>query len=64
MLFAYDTEQRLQMQGLGKPFALQEWWMEAGPAYFDETVDGVTRATTEASEAIKLRGSQPYASRK
>jgi hypothetical protein len=64
MLLAYDTEKRLQEQGLGKPFTLDEWWVEAGPAYFDETVVGVKKASAEATELIKARESKPYASGK
>jgi Cytosol aminopeptidase family, N-terminal domain len=64
MLLAYDTEKRLQKEGLGKPFTLEEWWVEAGPAYFDETVAGVKKASAEATDLIKARGSKPYASGK
>jgi hypothetical protein len=64
MLLAYDTEKRLQKEGLGQPFTLEEWWVEAGPAYFDETVAGVKKASAEATDLIKARGSKPYASGK
>jgi hypothetical protein len=64
MLLAYDTDKRLQKEELGKPFALEEWWVEAGPAYFDETVAGVTKATAEANDLIKARDSKPYTSEK
>jgi hypothetical protein len=64
MLLAYDTEKRLQKEGLGKPFTLEEWWVEAGPAYFDETVAGVKKASAEATDLIKARESKPYASGK
>ena len=64
MLLAYDTEKRLQKEGLGKPFTLEEWWVEAGPAYFDETVAGVKKASAAATDLIKARGSKPYASGK
>ena len=64
MLSAYDTEKRLQKQGLGKDFTLEEWWVEAGPAYFDETVAGVTKASAEATDLIKERESKPYTSEK
>jgi hypothetical protein len=64
MLLAYDTEKRLQKQGLAKPFTLQEWWVEAGPAYFDETVAGVRKASAEATDLIKAREAKPYASGK
>jgi hypothetical protein len=64
MLMAYDTEKRLQKEGLGKPFVLDEWWVEAGPTYFDETVAGVKKASAEATDLIKARESKPYASEK
>jgi hypothetical protein len=63
MLLAYDTDRRLQKEGLGKSFALDEWWVEAGPAYFDETVAGVKKASAEATDLIKTRESKPYTSR-
>src|SRR5262249_49737008 len=59
MLLAYDTERRLQKEGLGRPFTLEEWWVEAGPAYFDETVAGVRKASEEATDLIKARESKP-----
>jgi hypothetical protein len=64
MLLAYDTEKRLQKEGFGKPFTLEEWWVEAGSAYFDETVAGVKKASMEATDLIKARESKPYASGK
>ena len=64
MLLAYDTEKRLQEQGLAKAFTLEEWRVEAGPDYFDETVAGVKKASAEATDLIKSRESKPYASEK
>ena len=64
MLLAYDTEKRLQKEGLAKAFTLEQWNVEAGPAYFDETVAGVQKASAEAADLIKARGSKPYASGK
>jgi hypothetical protein len=64
MLLAYDTDRRLQKEGFEKPYTLDEWWVEAGPTYFDETVAGVTKATAEATDLIKARESKPYASGK
>ena len=55
MLLAYDTEKRLQNEGLAKEFALDQWNMEAGPKYFDETVTGVQQAIQNAGKAIKAR---------
>jgi hypothetical protein len=59
MLLAYDTEKRLQKEGLSKAFTLDEWNVEAGPDYFDETVTGVQKAIEEAGKAIKDRGTDP-----
>ncbi len=63
MLLAYDTERRLQQQGLAKAFTLEEWVVEAGPAYFDETVAGVKKAIAEAGDAVKARDPKPYSTR-
>jgi hypothetical protein len=60
MLLAYDTEKRLQKQGLAKVYALDQWNVEAGPTYFDETVLGVQKAIEQANQAIKDRGTEPY----
>src|SRR5438132_6345745 len=60
MLLAYDTEKRLQKEALAKGFTLDEWNVEAGPAYFDETVTGVQKAIEEAGKTIKDRSTQPY----
>jgi Cytosol aminopeptidase family, N-terminal domain len=53
MLLAYDTEKRLQKDGLEKEFSLTQWNVEAGPKYFDETVAGVQKAIDDADKAIK-----------
>lgn len=63
VLLAYDTQSRLQKQQLANPFTLEEWWVEAGPAYYDETVTGVELAVKEASQTIKARASTPYATK-
>ena len=60
VLLAYDTEKRLQKEGLNKEFTLDEWNVEAGPDYFDETVTGVQKAIEEAGKNIKDRSTQPY----
>jgi hypothetical protein len=59
MLLAYDTEKRLQKEGLSKDFALDQWNVEAGPMYFDDTVSGVQKAIEEAGKAIKERCADP-----
>jgi hypothetical protein len=64
MLLAYDTEKRLQKEGLAKAYILDQWNVEAGPAYFDETVQGVENAIQQADKAIKDRSTAPYAKTK
>src|SRR5437868_6900174 len=59
MLLAYDTDKRLQKEGLSKDFTLDQWNVEAGPTYFDETVTGVQTAIAEAGKAIKDRTADP-----
>src|SRR5438309_616923 len=59
MLLAYDTEKRLQKERLSKEFTLDDWNVEAGPTYFDETVAGVQKAIEQAGKAIKDRGAEP-----
>jgi len=55
MLLAYDTELRLQNEGLSKNYKLEEWWVEAGPAYFDQTVRGVREAVSQAAAKSATR---------
>jgi hypothetical protein len=59
MLLAFDTEKRLQKEGLSKEFTLDQWNNEAGEKYFDDTVMGVQKAIEEAGQAIKERGAEP-----
>jgi hypothetical protein len=61
MLLGYDTDLRLQAEGLSDKYQLAEWWVEAGPAYFDETAGGVEQAVTEAAAVIAKRPSTKYA---
>src|SRR4051812_22025427 len=61
---ARDTESRLAKEGLGKGDALGEWAMEAGPMFYDETVEGVRKGVKEANEAIAARPKAPYAAGK
>ena len=55
MLLAYDTELRLQKEGLSKDYKLDEWWVEAGPAYFDQTVRGVREAVSQVVAKSETR---------
>lgn len=60
MLLAYDTDRRMQQEKLARAYTLSEWWVEAGPAYFDETETGVKAAAADATERIKARGAKAY----
>jgi hypothetical protein len=64
MLLAYDTEKRLQKEGLSKEFTLEAWNVEAGPDYFDATVTGVQKAIERAGKNIKDRSTQPFSKQK
>ena len=64
VLLAYDTEKRLQKEGLAKSFTLEEWVVEAGPDYFDDTVKGIERGIEEAKATAAKRPSGPFASGK
>jgi hypothetical protein len=64
MLLAYDTDKRMQQEGLAVPFTLDEWNVEAGPQYFDETVTAVEKAIQQATTVLKNRSRDPYVSSK
>jgi NAD(P)-dependent dehydrogenase (short-subunit alcohol dehydrogenase family) len=61
VLLAYDTEKRLQKEGLAREFTLEQWNVEAGAAFFDDTVAGVQKGIDEATAAAAKRPSGPYA---
>ena len=63
VLLAYDTERRLQKQGFAKSYALEQWVVEAGPAYFDDTVAGVKKAVSQAGDAVRGRDDKPYSTK-
>jgi cytosol aminopeptidase family protein len=64
MLLGYDTDRRLQKEGFSKEFVLNEWNVEAGPTYFDETVAGVQKAIEQAGKSIEGRGNNPLVRQK
>jgi hypothetical protein len=61
LLSAYDTDRRMQKEGLAKPYTLEEWSEQAGPAFFDDTVEGAKKAITEAKAVIQDRSTKPFA---
>jgi hypothetical protein len=61
VVLAYDTEKRLQKQGLAvRTDDMAEFVVEAGPKYFDGAVKHVGEAVEQASNAIKKRDESAY----
>lgn len=63
VLLAYETEKRLQEQGFARPYTLAAWVVEAGPKYYDETVEGMKTAIGEAKAETSRRDARPYSVR-
>lgn len=63
MLLAYDTEKRLQSQGMSSKFSIEAWVIEAGQPYFDSVVKHFGEALRSASKEIAGRDSTPYVSK-
>lgn len=51
VLLAYETDMHLQTKKLSNSFILEEWIVEAGPTYFDETIAGVKKAVSDVEAA-------------
>src|SRR6266478_1301198 len=62
MLAAYDTEKRLQAQGLADKFSIEEFIVEAGPAFFDSAVKQVGEGIESAIAELGQRKAAPYVS--
>jgi Cytosol aminopeptidase family, N-terminal domain len=62
MLSAYDTEKRLQAQGLAPKFSIETLVIEAGPSYFDGAVKQVGEGVESVSAELAKRDSTPYVS--
>ena len=60
MLSAYDTEKRLQAQGLAPEFSIETFVIEAGPAFFDSAVKQVGEGIDSVTGGLKQRDSSPY----
>ena len=61
LVLAYDTEKRLQAQGLAKTSNIADFTIEAGPKYFDAAVEKVRASVAAAAEQVKRRSIEPYA---
>jgi leucyl aminopeptidase len=63
MLLAYDTEKRLQEQGLAPKFSIKDLVIEAGPAFFDSAVKQVGEGIESLNAGLGRRNAAPYGSR-
>jgi leucyl aminopeptidase len=61
MLAAYDTEKRLQAQGLAPKFSIESFVIEAGPSFFDGAVKQVGQGIESITVELQNRDSTPYA---
>jgi hypothetical protein len=61
-LSAYDTEKRLQAQGLAPKFSIEDCVIEAGPTYFNSAVKQVGEGIESATAELAKRDAAPYAS--
>jgi hypothetical protein len=62
LLSAYDTEKRLQDQGLADIFRIEEIVIEAGPAFFDGAVKEVGEGINSTLVELGRRDGTPYSS--
>jgi len=60
-LSAYDTEKRLQAQGLAPKFSIESFVIEAGPTYFDSAVKQVGEGIDSITAELRQRDATPYA---
>jgi hypothetical protein len=62
-LLAFDTEKRLEKEGIGGGLHLEEWILLAGPQYFHEVVPAAREAVAASVGAVKARSAEPYSRR-
>jgi leucyl aminopeptidase len=62
MLAAYDTEKRLQAQGLAPKFSIESFAIEAGPSFFDGAVKQVGQGIDTVTAELQKRDATPYVS--
>ena len=60
LLSAYDTEKRLQDQGLADKFSIEDVVIEAGPTFFDGAVKEVGEGIDSTLLEIGRRSGTPY----
>ena len=62
MLSAYDTEKRLQAQGLAPEFSIETLVIEAGPTFFEDAVKQVGEGIESITADLGRRDPAPYGS--
>src|SRR6267142_4480843 len=62
MLAAYDTEKRLQAQGLAPKFSIESFVIQAGPSFFDGAVKQVGQGIDSVTAELQKRDATSYAS--
>ncbi len=62
MISAYDTEKRLQEQGLSASFSIETFVIEAGPTFFDGAVKQVGQGIDSVTVELQKRDTTPFAS--
>jgi Cytosol aminopeptidase family, N-terminal domain len=62
MLSAYDTEKRLQEQGLAPAFSIEDVVIEAGPTYFEGAAKQVEAGIESKAAQLGQRSAAPYTS--
>ena len=60
VISAYDTEKRLQAQGLAEPFSIDDWTIEAGPKFFASAASKVEAGIQAAGGTLEARVAAPY----
>jgi len=62
LVSAYDTEKRLQAQGLAPNFSIESFVIEAGPTFFDGAVKQVGQGIDSVTLELQKRDATPFAS--
>ena len=62
MLTAYDTEKRLQAQGLAPDFSIEDLVIEAGPTFFEDAAKQVGEGIESMAAKLAQGNAAPYSS--
>ena len=62
MLWAYETENRLQAQGLAPDFRIESLVIEAGPTFFENAAKQVGEGIESMAAKLAQRNAAPYSS--